>query len=74
MVSFELLSCCFCCAFCCDFAVNIISRVWGNFFSCFVCFCVFALQITIANFLVHFFVAKLLVLVFRLSEFYVVFF
>ena len=63
MSVFELLFCCFCCAFCCVFAVNIISWVWGKFPSCFVRFCVFSWQIIIANFLLHFFVAKLLMLI-----------
>ena len=63
MVSFELLFCYFCCAFCCGFALNIIIWVCDKFSSCFVCFNVFPWQITIANFLVQFLVAKLLVLV-----------
>ena len=68
MVVFELHHCCFCCAFCCASALNIFSWVWGKFSSCFVRFCIFSWQITVANFLVHFFVAKLLVLVFSFER------
>ena len=68
MVIFELHYHWFCCAFCCAFAVNIFSWVWGKFSSCFVGLCIFSWQITVANFLVHFFVAKLLVLVFSFKR------
>ena len=68
MVVFELHYCCFCCAFCCASAVNIFSWVWDKFSSCFVRFCIFSWQITVANFLVHFIVAKLLVLVFSFKR------
>ena len=68
MVIFEMHHCCFCCAFCCAFAVNIFIWVWGKFFSCFVRFYIFSWQITIANFLVHIFVAKLLVLAFSVER------
>ena len=67
-VLFELLFCYFCCAFCCVFDWNMIFWVWGKFLRCFVRFWIFFWQITVANFLMHFFVSKLLVLVFSVER------
>ena len=67
-VLFELLFCYFCCDFCCAFAWNIIGWDWVKFFRCFVRFWIFFWRITVINFLVYFFVPKLLMLVFSVER------